>query len=250
MKTPLLCKDCETRFSAWEKEFAEQIFHPIREKNDGTLSYGPWFAKFAASVSWRVLFAFTEKKHLIHFPAHVISEANDALKQWKAFILDTVDNPGPFPLSFIPLGILSSVPPPGTSPNINWYINRSVDIDVVYAKGQSFIFSKMCHCIILGFIERPVETHWKGTRISIKRGSVSQRMTLPQPFMDYVNAQAKRVHELTRGLSQKQQDVITKSYKKNTERFEKSEAFKAINQDFLMFSNNAFALDANGDHSV
>lgn len=239
IKTPLLCEDCEGRLSVWEKKFAEQIFHPAREKNDGTLSYGPWFAKFAASVSWRVLLAFTERKHLTYLPDNVASKANDALQEWRAFILDEVENPGLFPLSFIPLGMLSSVPPPGTSPNINQYLMRATAIDLVHAKGQSFVFTKMCHCIVLGFIERPVRTQWEGTRINIKRGTVSQRMRVPKPFMDYLNTQAKKVHGYK--FSQRQKEVISESYWKNMERSATSETFKAVNQDFLMFGSDAFA---------
>lgn len=249
MKIPLLCEDCESRLSVWEKKFAEQIFHLVREKNDGNLSYGSWFAKFAASVSWRVLLTFAERGHLTHLPAHVTLKANDALQKWKAFMLDKVDNPGPFPLNFIPLGMLSSMPPPGTSPNINWYLTRAVDIDVVHAKGQSYVYLKMCHCIFLGFIEQPVGTYWKGTRISIKRGVVAQRMTVPKPFMDYVNNKAKRLYNLTRNLSQKQKEVISESYQKNMDRFTNSETFKAVDQDFLMFGKDAFALDTDGNNS-
>lgn len=237
IKTPLLCEDCEVRLSVWEKKFAEQIFHPIRGENS-TLSYGPWFAKFAASVSWRVLWEFAEKKWITHLPADVASKANSALQVWKAFVLDKVENPGPFPLHFIPWGMLSSAPP-GTSPNINQYLMRATAVDVVHGKGQSFVFTKMCHCIVLGFIERPVGTHWKGTRIGIKKGTVSQEMRAPKLFMDYLNAQAKKVHGWE--LSQKQREVISKSYEKNMERFAASETLKAVDQDFLMFGNDAFA---------
>ncbi|HHT9135012.1 MAG TPA: hypothetical protein ACFYD2_08930 [Candidatus Avalokitesvara rifleensis] len=247
MKIPLLCNDCEQLLSRWENTFAQKIFHPIRDKNDGTLTYGPWFAKFAASVSWRILYIFVEGKYLTHFPPNVTSKINEVLQKWKAFILDKADNPGPFPLSFIPFGILSSMPPPGASPNINWYLTRPVDVDVVYAEGQSHVFSKMCHCVILGFIERPVETHWRGTRLSVKGGTVSQNITVPEPFWDYVNRQAKGVYKLTRDLSQRQKDVISKSYQKNMERFAGSETFKAIDQDFLMFGNKAFPFDANDE---
>ena len=48
----LLCPRCEGRFSRWERQFAESIFHPLA-RNESTLDirYGDWMLPFAVSVS-------------------------------------------------------------------------------------------------------------------------------------------------------------------------------------------------------
>jgi hypothetical protein len=61
---PLLCGECEGRFSTWERHFAEQIFKPVHaaEHTPLSLTYrGEWMLKFCVSVSWRV-FTVVDRK--------------------------------------------------------------------------------------------------------------------------------------------------------------------------------------------
>lgn len=80
---PLLCSDCEQRFSKWEnpaKLFARQA---------GS-AYGDWLFPFATSISWRVLNWFLlnpeelsdEGKSLLRNP-----EVDESLSCWRDFLL-------------------------------------------------------------------------------------------------------------------------------------------------------------------
>ena len=52
---PLLCADCEQRFSVAENLFAQNIFVPFHEKDHDHFSYGPWLHYFLTSLAWRTL---------------------------------------------------------------------------------------------------------------------------------------------------------------------------------------------------
>lgn len=54
-KQPLLCLECEARFSVAEKSFAQNIFVPFHERDEDRFSYGPWLHYFLTSLAWRTL---------------------------------------------------------------------------------------------------------------------------------------------------------------------------------------------------
>jgi len=54
-KQPLLCQECENRFSIAEKEFAQNIFVPFHKLDQDHFSYGPWLHYFLTSLAWRTL---------------------------------------------------------------------------------------------------------------------------------------------------------------------------------------------------
>ena len=55
LKDYILCRSCEARFSEWERAFSQNIFEPGLKHDRASFRYGRWMAKFAASVTWRVL---------------------------------------------------------------------------------------------------------------------------------------------------------------------------------------------------
>lgn len=57
-KQRLLCDACEQLLSTWESETARSVFRLYHNDTSAVMPYGPWLAKFCASVCWRVLFIF------------------------------------------------------------------------------------------------------------------------------------------------------------------------------------------------
>ncbi|MFB3054538.1 MAG: hypothetical protein ACE1ZY_04355, partial [Alphaproteobacteria bacterium] len=55
LKDYILCEACETLFSEWENRFSQIIFSPSLSGERSAFHYGPWLAKFAASLTWRAL---------------------------------------------------------------------------------------------------------------------------------------------------------------------------------------------------
>lgn len=54
-KQPLLCLECENRFSVAENCFAQNVFFPFHENDQDHFSYGPWLHYFLTSLAWRTL---------------------------------------------------------------------------------------------------------------------------------------------------------------------------------------------------
>jgi hypothetical protein len=52
----MLCAECEQRFSGLEKYFAESVFQPYTADRSAVVPYDARLLKFAASLSWRVLY--------------------------------------------------------------------------------------------------------------------------------------------------------------------------------------------------
>lgn len=60
-KEYMLCTECEERFSAKERWFANYIFNPYIDKKEKTFSYDERLTYFIVSVSWRTLYGDLEK---------------------------------------------------------------------------------------------------------------------------------------------------------------------------------------------
>jgi len=54
-KLKLLCAVCETRFSRWEKRFAEDIFIPYQTRRQQSFRYDQWLLLFVVSLAWRTV---------------------------------------------------------------------------------------------------------------------------------------------------------------------------------------------------
>lgn len=54
-KQPLLCLECEKRFSVAENQFAQNIFGPFHTRDQDRFTYGPWLHYFLTSLTWRTL---------------------------------------------------------------------------------------------------------------------------------------------------------------------------------------------------
>lgn len=241
-KCYLLCNDCESLFSSWEKKFAEQIFVPLHEKNGYFLPYGDWLAKFAVSVSWRVLLYFKLINVLTNYPAHHIVSIEKALKVWKDFLLGNSPHPSNFEQHLLPFNTISGFKGFKEVPsNINRYILRSIDLDVAYTSTEIFVYSKMCKAMLIGFVEIPDPKHWKGTKIHIKHGMLgSKHYYLPSNFGEYILDRTRRVRSIQETMSSRQKEKIDKAYRADPDHAVRSESFEALEQDVFLFGKAAF----------
>lgn len=81
-RTRLLCQECEQYFNRWERPTAQEVFVPFAERQATTVRYGPWLAKLAVSVSWRVLTVFRLAGVLDGWPLPLRGQAESALRCW------------------------------------------------------------------------------------------------------------------------------------------------------------------------
>ena len=52
----MLCHDCEERFSAAERYFANTVFYPYHKDNQEKIDYNEQLYYFITSLSWRSLY--------------------------------------------------------------------------------------------------------------------------------------------------------------------------------------------------
>jgi len=241
IKTHLLCCDCERLFGAWENAFAREIFVPLHE--DGIINtYGPWLLKFSVSVSWRILTYFKEYLDLNHFSKDLLKSTDDALDVWRDFLLDKRPNPDKHEQHVLPFrGFIADRSDPELPSNFNRYVSRSIDIDAVCSKTQAYVYAKMCRILLIGFIEMNHRERWRDTKIHVRNGTLEKpHYRIPIDIRDFMYHKARKLQKIGRTMSSRQWDKVGQDYERNLEKYQDSEMFNAINQDFILFGDDAF----------
>ena len=236
-KRPLLCHDCEQLLSGWERSFAQFVFHPYSVNTSAVLNYGPWLCKFLVSVSWRVLLFYKLEGHLSEIPTQHRGPIEKGLETWREFLLDMRPHPGDFEQHLLPLDALESANIPGMPTNMNRYVLRAVDMDVVTGERTALVYWKLPRFVVLGFVVNPEpRSSWVATRTAVKGGQIRPRKYgLSKTVMDYVMGQAQKADDITRSISLRQQELIDKAMLNDCERSHASESVKALIQDIQFF---------------
>jgi len=240
----LLCEECETLFSQWEKQFAERIFLPIHQNATSPLPYEDWALKFAVSMSWRALI-WPEEGRLSHLSEMQRAAADKAAETWRQFLVEERENPGPYEQRVIPLDVLEGHDTPGLSPFMNRYLLRVVVADVVTGARTTFTYSKLCRVLILGFVDVSDRRKWVGGKLNVKRGAVGGAIGYewPSGFFDYINESANAAGAALGSMSDRQTAKLTEVLMENIDSVAKSEVFRAMRKDVEFSGRRAFALD-------
>jgi hypothetical protein len=230
-----LCKDCEGIFSEWEREFANNLFHPTVNGKFNKTIYSEWLLKFCVSVSWRVLELYLQESKLENFSKDLKAKAKQTYQVWKEFLLGKRPHPGKHEQHILPLDAVENHTLGKIPININRYILRSVDTDAVAGENRAFVYSKLERIIIIGFIEMPNPHQWDGTKVHVKNGSIGPRhYTLPIEFGDYFIGQANKALNIQKKISEKQNKKIEQSFRKNIDTLADTETIRALKQDMRL----------------
>lgn len=241
-KHRLLCHGCEQLFSGWEGSFAKYVFHPYSVNTSAVIDYGPWLCKFLVSVSWRVLLFYKLEGHLDEMPTLHRGSFEKALEAWREFLLDIRPHPGVFEQHLLPLDTLKSANVPGMPSYINQYILRAVDMDIVMRERTIAVYWKLPRFVVLGLVvNTEPRSSWGGTRAAVKRGKIRPRSYgFPRTIFNHVMDQAQKAYDITKGLSSRQQELISKAMLNDIERARASESTKALIRDIEFFGLAAF----------
>ena len=242
LKRYWLCKSCEGLLGRSETDFATQLFYPYTKCESARIIYGEWLLRFCVSVSWRVLQLNKEEAPLTGYEPEALERIDKALNVWKDFLLGQRPHPGSFQQHLLPLGPIESASEPGDLPtNINRYLMRTIDMDLVRGRTTNFVYSKLGRFIILGFIREDHPNRWQGTKISVKTGRVEPSdYILPQQFLEYLNSRAHHMAEQQSKVTLRQRKKIDEAFQANSERLMSSDQFVAIQSDMWMFGDAAF----------
>lgn len=243
-KAKMLCWDCEQLFGAWEKSFAELAFQPLHSDRAASIMYGSWLSRFAAAQSWRVLRAYSLRNALSdHFSPPLLRAVERALARWKDFLLGRAQHPGSYELHALRVDIIQAGATHDMPPNINRYLARAVDLDVVAGQKTAFVYSKLARIVIVGFIEMPSPRRWKGTRVSPVGGDFGiGDVAVPGELAHFFFDKARRMGVAAQQLSDQQQKRISDAVAQDPVRAANSELAEAVMQDVAIFGESALRL--------
>jgi len=241
LKLNWLCVACEGLLSKSETAFATNIFHPYSKGGRDRFTYSRWLMLFCVSVSWRVLSYYREETSLTDYSGELLARIAEADRIWKDVLLGQRPHPGAFQQHLLPLDAIKSATGE-LPPNINRYLMRAIDMDLIRGGNTCFVFSKLGRFIILGFIKDDHPNHWRGTKVLAKEGFLEPRKyVVPRQFADYLSSKARRMAELIGSVSDRQQEKIDEAFWKNIGKVAESDAFKAMENDVRLFGSAAFS---------
>ena len=161
---PLLCGQCEDRFSVWESQFACEVFHPFVSGQAVHVKYGPWLLKFATSVCWRIL---EDARRAGRGPA----EPGDCLNTWGSFLRDRRPDVGAHHLHLL---------------REDGSLGRTVEFEVSGSDTAAWVYAKLGPLILFGLIRDGSPQSWSGTRLH-REGKLKPRgWAVPAQYRQYL----------------------------------------------------------------
>lgn len=242
LKVRMLCNACEQRLSYLESTFARRLFQPLSQDAGMRVRYQDWLAKFCTSLSWRLLaYAHNHlERGFDHLNGGQRLLVENVQEVWREFLLGRRRDLGPFVQHLLPISSIAAFSTPGLPDNINRYLLRAVEIDLVAGDDTAFAFTKIGRFLVFGFIHPP-DDEWVGSLVR-RRGTVGGTKTykLPAYVLDYLKGRASRYGQLTRFLSAPQQKRIEHDVKSNLGRWERSDTRVAVEHDIALFGLGSF----------
>jgi len=220
-RIPLLCDACEQLFSAWEREFKNQVFDAVKSSDFSQIEYGPWMMRFVVSVSWRVLVAAQDR--LCHEHPRFDGVVNRVSGTWRAFLLGRMSKPGDTQHHVFVLGTPSEMNG-RFHPRLLHYLLRGVDATPACSQRQLWIYSKLLRVLLFSPLTPSRPAGWINTRIFAGAGRLTSPQTIRmRGFGDFLNDRVEECH--IDSMSQSQLDKIRDAVMKNPEKALRSETF-------------------------
>jgi hypothetical protein len=203
----LFCAACEERLSGWETKVQRRIFEPLHGGR-ARLEYGPWFAKFAASLVFRVLIVCKEEHELDEFPSASLARVDEALDTWRSYLTETPRTLGEFDVHALALDPVSDRETASLyGPGINTYLALAVGNQVLRTSKGCFVVGKMGRLLIIGAVQN--RSGWSEGTIDQHEGVlVGGHSRIPVWLRQYFNDQTVRSMQAFTHLSERQRQRI------------------------------------------
>lgn len=184
-----------------------------------------------------------EDSLLADFNESQLRATGAALAIWADFMLDKTAHPGRFEQHFLPFDAIEEPWRSDMPANINRYILRTLDLDVVRNSTTVFVLSKLGKFFVLGFVDVQFPKQWVGTKVHVQHGVVGQGdITMPRQFGEYLSDEAGRYAIVYNNMSDTQREKIEEAMRKDIDRVAKSKSFEATKHDVGLFGRNAFEI--------
>lgn len=220
-KLPLLCGDCEQRFSKLESYFADQIFHPILNEHKEEISYDDTLLRFVISLNWRTLKTGYSDQVKVH--PWIKEHLNKAEEIWREYLLQESSDSGSYEHHLFFTGYVKKeidVPK-----RFQWYTLRATDSTLVSSRSTVFAFTHFPHVFFASTIFPLTFSGWKSTKIRNKGKLTTKSEINDYYFWDFL---VSRIKIISSSLDGSTNEKIIKSLEKKPERFLKSESLTVM----------------------
>lgn len=244
LKKRWLCGSCETLFSGLERRFANELFSPWSAGHVHSVDYGDWLIRFCTSISWRILRYGMDGQPLGHLSESQQAAAQGAEDTWRRFLLGKLPHPGRYEQHLIPfLGPLGGGPRNDLPDNINRYLMRGTNIDLVAMGSGAFTYAKMGRFAVFGMIA-PTREKWEGTKIHLKEGRLPcMKLVLPGLLREYLKSQALKLRAASRSIPAHHRARMEDELRRNPSRLHASDQFAVMMHDADAFGIGALIHD-------
>ena len=221
IKKYMLCKDCEDKFSKYEKWFKEKVFYPYLENNRFVVKNENELKFFVVSVLWRILKILKDDGNSYNFKPNL----DKAELEWRNYLLHetSISIYNNFHLFLIDSEYW-------IDEKSDLYFSRVVDIDIVQNKKKCFVYAKFSSFMLIGEIIGFNENSFKHSNLAIEdEFSSNNQMINEEVIFRFLT---ERV-ELIKGfedLSETQKEKNTIYYKDKLEGLKDSDYMRILNK--------------------
>ena len=241
----LLCERCEGLFSQDEAEICGALFRPLHDRQCYAVRYGPAFARFAVSVTWRTLVQLRREGHLGNL-AEIPERLDETERTWREFLLGLRLSRAPHDVHILPLDVPTSGDVSDFGSHFNRYVLRTVGQSTHHRPAGSYIIVKMARFLVFGTVSAGTERRdWRDTKIHAEGGAWGvDGIHVPGWVRRYLKDGAARVQAAVEGISDKQKqqtfEALREAMRKDPAGVASSGAFRAFEEDLAMFGREAF----------
>ena len=221
----ILCQRCEERFSRWEKQFAENVFYPVRRREEDIegLQYDDWLLKFALSISWRGFVASRRPEN-----AARASPWEKTVKRWGAYLLDRADDPGPQAHHMFFLAPIVGTHGMDIPERWHFYTLRAIDQTLACSSTEAFMYTNLAGLVICSWLEPADPPGWTNTRIH-PAGTIVGPCCIDHPgFGEFLLDRIREVNKIKAPLSDRQRSKVVRRLRENPRRAAESESLAAV----------------------
>jgi hypothetical protein len=228
-KRYLLCQDCETRFSAWEKSTAQFVFKPIVADPTKPVPYDAWFYRFLISLLWRSLAVdLDDRRETIHPGFRAVEEA------WRRFLLNRQLLSR---YSRIHVFVMD-IPLPNGSPRHSVYLTRDNDFSVVTSDSIPIgVYAKFANFVIWAEVALSKPSQWVNTIVVDGCGLLPSGVqeirdaSFGELLLHRAEMRKRKKSQLFAEISPFQREKLDKWKIENVDRFAESQLFRVMRAD-------------------
>ena len=220
-KLPLLCGDCEQRFSKLESYFADRIFYPIMNEHKEEIPYDDTLLRFVISLNWRTLRTGYSSQVKVH--PWIKDHLNKAEKIWREYLLQKSSDSGAYEHHLFFTGYFEKEI--NMPRKFQWYALRGVDSTLVSSRSVVFAFTHFPHVFFVSTLFPSTLSGWESTRIRNKGKLTTKSEITDYYFWDFLVSRCKM---LSSSLEGSPDERIAKSLEKEPQRILKSESLAVM----------------------